>query len=183
MSTQTTGITDKLIQRAVKEREARRSGRSRAVAVMVLSALFALGLVLALAVYPGHPDDTSAPRCDGTTMSPSDICDAYVNGALTHSYSYQEMLHRQQAAHPGALVAGIIAMAIAVLLLVPLLRALDPAKPWGTARPGHCPRCRQPNLREKPMTHSETRGRVQRNWSGIVTLCTPGCDFATVRPR
>ncbi|WP_371493500.1 hypothetical protein OG871_38905 [Kitasatospora sp. NBC_00374] len=183
MSTRTTGIADKLIQRAVKERESRSSGRSRAIAVIVLLALFALGLVLAFAVYPGHPGDTSAPRCNGTTMSPGDICDEFVNGALTHSYSYQEMLHRQQAGHPGALVAGIIAMAIAVLLFAPSLRALDPAKPWGTARPGDCPRCRKPNLREKPMTHSETRGRVQSSWSGIVTLCTPGCEFATVRQR
>jgi ABC-type Fe3+ transport system permease subunit len=181
MPAQTTGTANKLIQQAVKERESRRSGRSRTVAVLVLLALFVLGLVLILAVYPGHPDNTSAPQCNGATMSPSDICDEYVNGGLTNSYSYQDMLHQQQASHPLALVAGIIAIAIAVLVLAPVLRAFDPAKPWGTVRPENCPQCHQPNLREKPMTHTETRGRVQTTWRGIVTLCTPGCDFATVR--
>lgn len=181
MPAQTVGASDKLIKKAVKERESRRSGRSRGAAVLLLLALLALGLVLVFAVYPGHPGDTSAPQCNGATMSPGDICDQYVNGGLTNAYSYQDMLHQQQASHPSALVVGIIAIAIAVLAFAPALRALNPAKPWGTGRPEHCPRCRQPNLREKPMTHTETRGRMRTTWRGIVTLCTPGCDFATVR--
>lgn len=150
MPTQTAGTADTLIRQAVKERESRRSGRSRTVAVLVLLALFVLGLVLAFAVYPGHPGDTSAP-------------------------------HQQQAGHPLALLLGVIAIAIAALAIAPALHVLDPAKLWGTPRPGNCPRCHRPSLREKPMTHTETRGRVQTTWSGIVTLCTPGCGFATVR--
>jgi len=181
MPTQSTSTADKLINKAVKERESRRSGRSRTVAVLVLLALFVFGLVLAFAVYPGHPGDTSAPQCNGATMAPGDICNEYVNGGLTNAYSYQDMLHQQQASHRIALVAGIIAIAIAVLAFAPVLRAFDPAKPWGTLRPENCPRCHQPNLREKPMTHIETRGRVQTTWRGIVTLCAPGCDFATIR--
>jgi hypothetical protein len=151
--------------------------------VLVLLALFVLGLVLAFAVYPGHRGDTSAPRCNGATMSPSDICDEYVNGGLTHAYSYQDMLHQQQAGHPLALVFGVIAIVIAALAIAPVLHALDPAKLWGTQRPENCPRCHRPNLREKPMTHTETRGRVQTTWRGVVTLCTAGCGFATVRQR
>jgi flagellar basal body-associated protein FliL len=181
MPAQNIGMTSKLIHQAVKERESRRSGRSRTIAVLVLLALFVLGLVLILAVYPGNPDNTSAPKCNGETMSPGDICDEYVNGGLTHSDSYQDMLHQQQASHPVALVAGIIAIAIAVLVLIPVFLAFDPAKPWGTAKPENCPECRRPNLREKPMTHAESDGRVQTTWHGIVTLCTPGCGFATVR--
>ena len=180
-TTRTTSTTEKLIRQAVKERESRRSGRSRTIAVLVLLALAALGLLLVFGVYPGHPGDTSAPQCNGATMSPGDTCDEYVNGGLTNSYSYQDMLHQQQASHPIALVAGIIAIAIAVLVVAPVLRALDPAKPWGTGRPEPCPRCHQPNLREKQMAHVETHGRVRTTWRGIVTLCTPGCDFAAIR--
>ncbi len=183
MPTQTIGATEKLIRRAVRERESRRSGRSRTTAVLLLLGLAVLGLVLVFAVYPGHPGDTSAPQCNGATMSPGDTCEQYVNGALTNTYSYQDMLQQQQASHPAALVAGIIAIVIAVLAFAPALRSLDPAKPWGTDRSELCPRCRQPNLREKSMSHSETRGRVRTTWRGIVTLCAPGCDFATVRRR
>jgi hypothetical protein len=93
------------------------------------------------------------------------------------------MLQQQQASHPAALVAGIIAIVIAVLAFAPALRSLDPAKPWGTGRSELCPCCHQPNLREKPMSHSETRGRARTTWRGIVTLCTAGCDFAAVRRR
>ncbi|TDU05963.1 hypothetical protein EDD99_4505 [Streptomyces sp. 846.5] len=154
MPTQTTGTTDALIRQAVKERESRRSGRARTVAVLVLLALFVLGLVLAFAVYPGHSGDT---------------------------YSYQDMLHRQRAGHPLALVLGVVAIVIAALAIAPVLYALDPAKLWGTRRPENCPRCHRPNLREKPMTHTETRGRVQTTSYGVVTLCTAGCGFAAVR--
>jgi hypothetical protein len=73
--TQTIGASDKLIRQAVKERESRRSGRSRTIAVLLLLGLAVLGLVLVFAAYPGHPGDISAPQCNGATMSPGDTCE------------------------------------------------------------------------------------------------------------
>ncbi|OIV36019.1 hypothetical protein BIV57_18535 [Mangrovactinospora gilvigrisea] len=173
--------SQRIINNAVKERQWRRSGKSRTTAAIVLAAFLVLGLFLVIKVYPGHPGDTAAPTCNGTVMSQGDQCQETVNGVPTHTYSYADMLAKQQATHPAAMVIGIIAIAIAVVFFVPAMRSLSPSKPWGTARPEPCPRCGRSELREKQITHTETHGRVRSTWRGIVTLCTAECGFTAVR--
>lgn len=181
MPTEAAGKAEKLIRKAIRERESRRSGRSRVVGVVVLLALVVFGLVMIIGVFPAHPNDTSAPTCDGATMSPQDVCDEFVNGIMSGSSTYQDMVHQQQESHPAALVVGIVALGIAALAVRPVVRWLDPNLPWGEARPELCPQCHEPNLREKEMTRTERRGRVNTTWRGVVILCTPGCGFSTIR--
>jgi hypothetical protein len=180
MTTQTADKTPELIRAAISERQARRSGKSRARAIISAVILTGLSAIAVIFLYPGDHSG-SAPLCDGAAMSPGDICNQFVNGSLAHSYSYQQMLARQQASHPLALVFGIIGLAAAVLVLALAFTRLSPGRPWGKARPGNCPQCQQPALREKLMVHIETRGRTRTTWRGIVTLCTPECGLATVR--
>jgi hypothetical protein len=122
----------------------------------VLLALFVLGLVLAFAVYPATPATPRRPGATARRCRRATSANEYVNGGLTNSY--QDMLHQQQASHPLALVLGVIAIAIAALAIAPVLHALDPAKLRGTPRLKNRPRCHRPSLREKPMTHTKTRG-------------------------
>jgi len=180
MTTQTTDKSRELIRKAIKERESRRSGKSRIRAILSAVILAGLALIAILFFYPGDHSG-SAPVCDGRTMSPGDICDQYVNGSLAHSYTYQQMLQHQQASHPVALVLGIIAIAAAAIVVVLAFTRLGPRRPWGRERTDSCPQCGHPALSEKLMVHTETRGRTRTTWRGIVTLCTPGCGFATVR--
>jgi hypothetical protein len=71
---------------------------------------------------------------------------------------------------------------------------LNPAKPWGNANPANCPKCGQPNLRQKRMeltrhTTSLIGGRgtsintrtTTVTWSGIGTLCTTECGYTSVQ--
>jgi hypothetical protein len=180
MTTHAADKSPELISAAVKERESRRSGKSRIRALISAAILVGLSAITIVFLYPGDHSG-AAPVCDGRTMSPGDICDQYVNGSLAHSYTYQQMLAHQQASHPLALVFGTVGLAAAVLVLVLAFTRLGPGRPWGKARADSCPQCQQPALREKPMAHMETHGRTRTTWRGIVTLCTPECGFAAVR--
>jgi hypothetical protein len=64
-------------------------------------------------------------------MSPGDVCDEYTNGVVMNTYRYRDMLRMQQASHPAALVAGIVALAIVAFAVVPAFRALNTGKSWG----------------------------------------------------
>jgi hypothetical protein len=180
MTTQAADKSPELIRAAIKERESRRSGKSRIRAVISAVILVGLSAITIFFLYPGDHSG-SAPVCDGHAMSPGDICDQYANGSLAHSYTYQQMLAHQQASHPLALVFGIVGLAAAVFVAVFAFTRLGPGRPWGKARADGCPRCGQPSLREKLMAHMETRGRTRTTWRGIVTLCAPECGFAAVR--
>jgi hypothetical protein len=180
MATQATDKSQELIRRAIKERESRRTGKSRIEAIITAVIFAGLSAILIVFLHPGDHSG-SAPVCDGRTMSPGDICDQYVNGSLAHSYNYQQMLAQQQASHPFALVFGIIILAAAVAILVQAFTRYRPGRPWGAAHEGACPRCGQPGLREKLTVRTQSRGRTRTTWRGIVTLCTPECGFATVR--
>ena len=180
MTIQTADKSQELIRKAIKERESRRSGKSRTRAILSAVILMGLASIAIFAIYPGDHSG-SAPVCDGAAMSPGDICHEFVNGSLAHSYTYQQMLAHQQANHPFALVLGIIGIIAAVFVVVFAFTRLGPRSHWGKARTGSCPQCQQPALREKLMVHMESHGRTRTTWRGIVTLCTPECGFAAVR--
>ena len=85
----------------------------------------------------------------------------------------------------GLLIIGIIAFAIAGLLVVGALFATNPFARWGDAFPGKCPLCGKRSLRQDKVEHMwgskdgapDLENRVPK---GIVTLCeTPGCLYAT----
>jgi hypothetical protein len=129
---------NQLTQKAVRQRTSRRSGRSRVIAILVIAAATAFGLVL-IFVLPSHV---------------------------------------------AGIILGIIVLACAAFGLI-YLPDLNPAKPWGNANPANCPKCGQPNLRQKRMeltrhTTSLIGGRgtsintrtTTVTWSGIATLCT-----------
>jgi hypothetical protein len=130
----------RLVRKAVRQRESRRSGRSRIIGILTVVALTAFGLVMIIAVYDGHRDESA-----------------------------------------GALIFGLIALAIAGPGVKLVLSDLNPARPWGKARPENCPQCHQPSLREKEMTRVEYHGSVTTTWRGIVTLCRPDCEFTSIR--
>ena len=180
MTMQAADKSPELIRAAIKERESRRSGKSRIRAIISAVNLVGLSAITIIFLYPGDHSG-SAPVCGGRTMSPGDICDQYVNGSLAHSYTYPQMLAHQQASHPLALVFGIAGLVAAVIVVVLAFSRLGPGRPWGKARADGCPRCGQPALREKLMVHTETHGRTRTTWRAIVTLCAPECGFATVR--
>ena len=180
MTTQTADKTPELIRAAISERQARRSGKSRARAIISAVILTGLSAIAVIFLYPGDHSG-SAPLCDGAAMSPGDICNQFVNGSLAHSYTYQQMLARQQASDPLALVLGIIAILAGVIVIVLAFTRFSPGRPWGKPGAGNCSRCGQPSLREKLTVLTESRGRTRTTWRGIVTLCAPECGFATVR--
>src|ERR1700745_1444964 len=153
MATQTADKSQQLINRAIKERESRRSGKSRVRAIISVATLAALSVISIVFLYPGN-HSLAAPVCDGKTMSPGDICDRYVNGVLDHSYNFQQMLAQQRADNPTWLVLGIIGIAAAVFALVMAFTRLSPGRPWGTAQVAACPQCGQPSLSEKKMAYS-----------------------------
>ncbi|MCX4746207.1 hypothetical protein OG455_11840 [Kitasatospora sp. NBC_01287] len=164
----------------MRQREWRSSGKSRTGAIVFLLVLVAIGIGLIFAGQ-GHPNDNSAPTCDGKTMSTSDICDEYTNGALTSSSSYQDLLDQQHNGQPGEIVFGGVLIGVAVLLSIPLLRAYSPSRPWGKPIGFLCPQCGGPNLREASMSRSTTKGRTKTTYRGVVTLCSPACGFSAVR--
>lgn len=83
----------------------------------------------------------------------------------------------------GLLIIGIIAFAIAGLLVAGAMFATNPWSRWGDAVPGICPLCGKRSLRQDKVEHIWGRkdgapdlgNRVPK---GIVTLCeTPGCQY------
>lgn len=78
-------------------------------------------------------------------------------------------------------VVGWVVVGLCVLLIIPVVGKLDPAKPWGRPLDAVCPRCHQRNLQERRTKYSVTRGRITRTYTGIVTLCTADCGYRAVR--
>jgi hypothetical protein len=82
------------------------------------------------------------------------------------------------------LVIGLIAFAIAGLLIAGALFFANPLARWGDAVPGTCPRCGKRALRQEKVEYTGwEEGRpeagIKKGPRGIVTLCeTPGCLYA-----
>jgi hypothetical protein len=81
------------------------------------------------------------------------------------------------------LVVGLVAFAIAALLVAGAVIFANPTTPWGKAIPGTCPRCEQSRLREdtvQPIHLTNSSGISGPK--GIVILCdTRGCNYAIAR--
>jgi hypothetical protein len=165
-----------VIQKAIRQRQRLESGQSRILALLTLPLVGGFGLLLALVLTAGNPN--AAPTCNGQTMSPGDTCEV-ISTSGGGNYTYHQMIDQRDSSNHAWKVAGFCLAGLAVLLVVPVARALDPSKPWGTPVSYACPRCRQKNLREKRVTYSRHRGRMTYHYTGIVTLCAAGCDFAS----
>jgi hypothetical protein len=82
------------------------------------------------------------------------------------------------------LVVGLIAFAIAGLLVAGALFFANPLSRWGDAVPGPCPVCGKRALRHEKVEYTgweegHPEAGLKRGPRGIVTLCaTPGCPFA-----
>jgi len=82
------------------------------------------------------------------------------------------------------LVVGVIAFAIAGLLVAGAVLFANPLARWGDAVPGTCPRCGKRALRQEKVEYSGwEEGRpeagIKQGPRGIVTLCeTRGCTYA-----
>ena len=179
MATQDSARASAVIQTAIQQRRRLESGQSRILALLTLALVGGFGLLLALVLTAGNPN--AAPTCDGQTMSLGDTCEVISTNGGGGDYTYQQMIDRRDSNHHVWKVVGFCLAGLAVLLVIPVARALDPSKPWGTPVGHACPRCGQKNLREKRVTHSRSRGRMTYHSTGIVTLCDAGCDFASSR--
>ncbi len=114
-------------------------------------------------------------------MSHGDTCEVISTDGGGGDYTYQQMIDRRDSGDHARKVVGFCLAGLAVLLVVPVTRALDPSKPWGTPVGYACPRCGQENLREKRVTYARHRGRTTYHYTRIVTLCVAGCGFASSR--
>jgi hypothetical protein len=86
----------------------------------------------------------------------------------------------------GLLVAGIIAFAIAALLVAGAFYAANPWSRWGEEAPGSCPLCGHRSLRRETVEHAawedgHPESGVKKGPKGLVTLCeTRDCPYAVV---
>src|ERR1700733_6498339 len=82
------------------------------------------------------------------------------------------------------LVTGVIAFAIAGLLIAGALFFANPLARWGDALPGTCPRCGKRALRQEKVEYTgwedgHPEAGIRKGPRGIVTLCeTAGCRYA-----
>jgi hypothetical protein len=87
----------------------------------------------------------------------------------------------------GLLVLGIIAFAIAGLLVAGAVLFSSPWARWGDAAPGTCPLCGKRALRQETVEHAaweegHPEAGVRKGPRGLVTLCeTPGCPYAVAK--
>jgi hypothetical protein len=84
----------------------------------------------------------------------------------------------------GLLVIGLIAFAVAGLLLAGAFFFANPLARWGDPVPGACPRCGKRALRQEKVEYAgwedgHPEAGVKKGPRGIVTLCeTRGCTYA-----
>jgi len=82
------------------------------------------------------------------------------------------------------LITGLIAFAVAGLLLAGALFFANPLARWGDAAPGTCPLCGKRSLRQDKIEYAgweegHPEAGIKKGPRGIVTLCeTRGCRYA-----
>jgi len=179
MAPPTVGSPQALINTAIAQRQRLSSGRSQATAVITLLVLAGIGLLLALVVGSVHAG--GVPTCDGKPMGQDDMCQVFDSRGGGGTFTYQQMLDRDQSKDTVWRVIGWGLTGTCVLLIVPVARQLSPSKPWGRPVDTACPRCGARALRERLTTQSVTRGRTTHSYRGIVTLCSPDCGYAITR--
>ena len=87
----------------------------------------------------------------------------------------------------GLLVVGLIAFAIAGLLIAGSFWVANPWARWGDAVSGTCPLCGKRSLRQEKVEHASwveghPEAGLKKGPRGIVTLCdTRGCAYATAK--
>ncbi|MFJ9692441.1 hypothetical protein [Kitasatospora sp. NPDC101183] len=170
-----------VIDTAIKQRLRRSTGRSRTSTVVVLGAIAVIGLFVALVI--GSPDPDTPPTCDGTTMTHRNVCRIISSRGGGGSFTYSEMIDRRESSKEIWRYVGFGTAGLMLVSMVVAFGKLDPKRPWGKPVAAGCPRCHQPTLREQVAVHSVSHGRTTHRYSGIVTLCTPVCGFATIRQR
>ena len=85
------------------------------------------------------------------------------------------------------LVIGLIAFAVAGLLIAGSFFVANPWARWGDAVSGTCPLCGRRSLRQDKVEHASweeghPEAGIKKGPRGIVTLCeTPGCAYATAK--
>lgn len=177
MAQSLSGTPQAVINTAVAQRRRLLSGRSRTTAVVALLVLIGLGLLLALVVGSAN----AVPTCNDQPMAQDDVCDVIASDGSGGTFTYQQMLDREDSQDTVWRVIGWGLTGGCLLLIVPAVRRLDPSKPWGRPVGTACPRCSKRTLQERLTTHRVTHGRTTHSYRGIVTLCTVDCGYATVR--
>lgn len=175
------GQAERVIAQAVRQRENKSTGKARRSGLALLMVMVAVGLLLALVLGAGHPNDSSSPTCAGQVMQPGDECEHYADGVHTSTTSYQDGVDAKHEGNTAIRIVGWVLVGLGLLLVVPTYRTNDPRVAWGNAVTGPCPRCGQRSLREKATSVSDKHGRKTVTTTGIVTLCAPECNFAQVR--
>ncbi len=85
------------------------------------------------------------------------------------------------------LIIGLIAFAIAALLVAGAVFVANPWSRWGDAATGTCPLCGNRSLRQETVEHAgwedgKPEAGVQQGPRGVVTLCgTRGCPYAVAK--
>jgi hypothetical protein len=168
-----------LVNKGIKQRKSRRTGRSLAIA-LIIGFVFVIVGIIPIATFNPTPF-AGPPTCNGETMNPGDTCVEYTNGQETGSYDYDQMLAGEQPDRGVNYGWGFSLIAVGVLTIGLGAYNYNPKRPWGKARVEPCPKCGQQHLREKLMSYQRSTGyRKRTTWRSNVVLCDETCGFVTL---
>ena len=171
-----------LVNKAIKQRKSRRTGRSLTIA-LIIGFLFVIVGIIPIATFNPTPF-AGPPTCNGQIMNPGDQCQetTTTNGipTSTSTYDYDQMLAQEQPNRAVNYGWGFSLIAIGALTIGLGAYTLNPKRPWGKVRAEPCPKCGQLHLRDKLMRYQTRRGRTRTTWRSNVVLCDEACGFATL---
>jgi hypothetical protein len=167
-----------LVNKAIKQRKSRKTGRSLTVA-LIIGFLFVIVGIIPIATFNPTPNP-GPPTCNGETMNQGDQCQEFTNGVLTGTYDYDQMLAMQQPNKAVNYGWGFGLIAVGALTVGLGAYNLNPRRPWGKGRVEPCPKCGQLHLRDKLMSYQTRKGRTRTTWRSNVVLCEETCGFATL---